>query len=150
MQSWMRIAAIACIAAITACGSDSPTDPSESGPMTARIDGDRFVAVQTTVLQSGGTTAVNGGSADLRAIGFQIQNMTTGTYTIAPGSLVSAGVTIGSASWGAGGAMGSGTITVTAVTAARVTGTFQFTVEAIAGGAAGSLAITDGVFDITF
>lgn len=99
LRTWRRYTAVTCLAAAAACGGDGSTDPNEPGPMTARIDGDRFVAIQTTVLESGGITAVNGGSADLRAIGFQIQNLSTGTFTIAPGNLVSAGVTIGNAAW---------------------------------------------------
>ena len=150
LRTWRRYTAVPCLAAAAACGGDGSTDPNEPGPMTARIDGDRFVAIQTTVLESGGITAVNGGSADLRAIGFQIQNLSTGTFTIAPGNLVSAGVTIGNAAWGAGGNMGSGTITISILTANRVAGTFQLTVDAISGGASGTLTVTDGVFDIDF
>lgn len=150
LRAWRRYAAVTCLAAAAACGGDGSTDPNASGPMTARIDGERFVAVQTTVLQSAGITAVNGGSADLRAIGFQIQNVATGTYTIAPGNLVSAGVTIGNAAWGAGGTMGSGTITISTLTANRIAGTFQLTVDAISGGASGTLAVTEGAFDIDF
>lgn len=148
-QDRTRFAIAVCLA-LAGCGSDGPSDPTGDGPMTARIDGDSFVAVQTTVLQSAGVTAVNGGSADLNAIGFQIQNAAPGTYTIAPGNLVSAGVTIGNASWGAGGNMGGGTITITTLTANRIAGTFQFSVDAIGGGASGTLAITEGAFDIDF
>lgn len=137
---------ITIVALGAACGGDSGTGPEgDSGPMTARIDGDPFVAQFVSVQRSSGFVYVNGGGSGQRAIGFVFPDDGTGTYTIAPGTLVAAGVQIGAESYTAGQSTGAGTISVTTFTDSRLAGTFSLTVVGPA-----TLAITDGAFDITY
>lgn len=149
--AWIRRVAFTSLILTAACGG-GPSGPDDaSGPITALIDGEPFVAQFATVSDhGGGIIAVNGGGAGLRAVGFQFVSTGVGTYTIAPGNLVAAGVTIGSQAWGAGGDIGAGTITVSTLTANRIAGTFTFTVEASTGQAPATLSVTDGRFDVTF
>lgn len=128
------------------CGSDSAGPTGGSGPMTARIDGDPFTAQVASVQRGGGSVFVNGGGANQRAIGFTFPDQGMGTYTIAPGVLVAAGVSIGSVHYTAGQSSGAGTINVTTFTDSRLAGSFVLTVVA----GSSTLAITDGQFDISY
>jgi hypothetical protein len=52
--------------------------------------------------------------------------------------------------WGTGFAGGSGTITVTVLTATRIAGTFSFDAMPGSGAATGTLQVRNGVFDVSF
>lgn len=138
-----------------ACGSDDgPSNPAGGdpqggdGPVTALIDGQSYVAEFATVQSAAGQTFINAaGSSPNWAIGFTFPGNGTGTYTFGPGMIVSAGVTLGSASWVGGDTNGSGTITVTASESNRIAGTFAFVVI---GSNPASLNVTNGEFDIEF
>lgn len=139
----------------TACGGDSTTgpdpDPTPSdAPMSASIDGTAFEAQFVTVNRVGGQVLINGAGLPQRAIGFQVPDTGPGTFTFATGTNASAGVTIGSAAWIAGGGVGSGTVTVTTSTATRIAGTFQFSVIAQGGQGPSPMGVTNGRFDVTF
>jgi len=128
---------------VTGCGESGPSDPlGEDCYMTARIDGDAFCGVFFDVQRSGTQVFVNAGGAGARAIGFTFPDEGAGTYTVAPGNLVAAGVTIGTSNFSAGQDMGSGTIVLTTLTGTRVAGTFQLTVVG-----ASTVNVTQGVFD---
>lgn len=127
------------------CGGDDPTGP-VTGPMTALIDGERFVAEFATVQRAADVVYVNGAGAGQRAIGFAFQDDGPGTYTLGQGNPVSVGVQIGNDTWSAGAGVGSGAIVVTTFTETRLVGTFAFTV----GSGGSTLTITEGAFDIEF
>jgi len=130
------------------CGSD-PVDPGpDTGPMTALIDGDSFVAEFATVSRSGGQVFVNAGASGERAIGFQFPDAGPSNHFVGPGNAVSAGVTIGTSSWLAVEAIGRGTITVTVLTGARIEGSFTLTV--VGGPDPATLELTNGRFAIDF
>lgn len=115
-----------------------PPPPPPGSPMTAKLNGQPFVAELATLGRSAGWVYINGAGLPSSAIGFAFADQGAGTYTIAPGSLVSSGVTVGSTAWVAGQAQGSGTIA----------GTFTITLVPSLGGP--PMAVTDGVFDFTF
>ncbi len=132
------------LALTSACDSKGGTGPNDgTGLMTARIDGQAFSALVASVERAGGNVYVNGGGAGQRAIGFTFPDQGTGTYTIEPGVLVAAGVSIGNQHWVAGQDIGGGSINVTTLTGSRAAGTFSFTVVEST-----TLSITEGVFDI--
>jgi hypothetical protein len=148
----LRVASVALLVFGLACGSDDKgTGPDDqTGPMTALIDGESFVAEFATVDQAGGQVYVNGAALPQRAIGFTFPTEGVGTYTMAVGQLVAAGVTIGNDAWIAGSGSGGGTITVTTFTADRLVGTFQLSVVASGGQAPQTLSVTNGKFDISY
>lgn len=110
--------------------------------MTARIDGEAFCGTFFDVQRGSGQVFVNSGGSGARAIGFTFPDQGPGTYTIAPGNSVAAGVTLGTASFTAGQGSGSGTIVITTLTGTRVAGTFQLTVVG-----ASTVNVTQGAFD---
>ncbi len=141
-------------------GSTNPTPPPPPAPppppppsasaMTALINGESFEAEFVTVNHSAGQVLINGAGHPLRAIGFQIPDVGTGTWTFGAGINASAGVTIGNAAWIAGGGTGSGTVSVTTSTANRIAGTFEFTLLGQGGATPGTIAVTGGEFDTEF
>jgi hypothetical protein len=143
------------LALVVACSGDNGTgpdgqpDPSDA-PLSASIDGSLFEAGFATVQRSGSQVLINGAGLPQRAIGFQVPDTGPGTFTFGAGNNASAGVTIGSAAWIAGGGIGSGSVTVTTSTSNRIAGTFQFSVVAQGGQSPNTMAITNGRFDITF
>jgi len=134
---------LAAVLVTAGCGGSGPTDPvDENCRMTARLNGQAFCAIFFDVQRSAGQVYVNGGATGERAIGFTFPDSGPGTYSIGPGSLVAAGVTIGNANFIAGQDMGSGTIVISTLTANRVAGTFQLTAVG-----ATTAQVTEGVFD---
>jgi len=141
-----------------ACGSDTgPNDPPPlaNGTMTARIDGSAWRASITIVATyQGGILAVAGGdpvSGGTRTIGFAAVVAAPGTFPIGGTGPANGLVTIGSSTWQAAAGTGSGSITVTAISATGARGTFQFNALPVAGTpATGTRAITEGSFDVTF
>ncbi len=156
----------------SACGS-SPTSPSTSistaapqpknasGIVTAMIDGVSFTALSTQVSTNGGAIALAFvGVADntLTGLGWGVTASAPGTYAIPSGAnnallqyFTPAGVS--TAAWTATNAQGSGTITITSLTANSATGTFTLTVLPASNpgpAGTGTKAITAGTFNITF
>jgi hypothetical protein len=160
MRTAMRRTMFAFVLLALACGGDSngtgpgptppppPPPPPPTAPMTAKLNGQAFVAEFATLGRSAGWVYINGAGLPSNAIGFAFADQGTGTYTIAPGNLVSSGVTVGSTAWVAGQSQGSGTIMVTTFTANRIAGTFTINLVPSLGGP--PMAVTDGVFDFTF
>jgi hypothetical protein len=135
----------------TACGSDDdPMGPGAggalNGTMTATLDGGPWSAVTIQVTRTGGFLSVAGSNTDPLAIGFTIQEAGTGTYTIGPGQVTSANITILSSVWTAS----TGQIAFTTIEADRVAGTFQFTAPLSVGSGAAERVVTSGVFDATY
>ncbi len=131
-------------------GSDNPTEPSgEGGQITALIDGSPFSSDFVTVIQQPGIIAVNGADSEMRAVGFQIPTTGPGTFTLGEGQPVGAGLNIGDAAWSAGGGLGGGSIDVASFSETRITGTFSFTLEVVAGGGTpATRSVTNGQFDV--
>jgi len=123
--------------------------------MTASIDGSAWTATAiTTATYSNGILSIGGAdnSNPIRSIGLALTTNSIGTFAMgalpnAATGLVSIGI---GPTWTANVAGGTGTITLTALSATGATGTFQFTAVAAAGGATGQRVVTTGTFNITF
>jgi hypothetical protein len=158
----LRGSAMLLVAFAAACGDSGPTEPAGNGKgsITATVDGSAWngsaIAIAT---RSTGFIAVGGTAGSQTNITFAFPSDGTGSYTIpnAVGmnfvySEFSTGRVWQALAMGpTAGGIGTGTVTVTALTAERVAGTFAFTAPAAANsGATGSRTITNGVFDIRF
>jgi hypothetical protein len=143
-----------------ACGKDA-TSPQNSvsspvvlarGSMGAKVDGATWNAtLAVSAVNNNGIIAIAGNDGT-QTLGFGLAANGTGTYTIGPLSPTN-GLLIqsGGAAWTANLSRGSGTVTVTSLTAAAVAGTFSFTLVASPGTPANAnKVISDGVFNIRF
>ena len=101
--------------------------------LTAVIDGAAYAGVINAATNTNGTLRISSNSTDLtRSVNFAAPGA-VGTTTVFLGSAISFNVitTTGGAvigSWGAGGQLGSGTLTITSLTASGASGTFSFSV----------------------
>jgi len=139
----------------TAC-KDDPADPDNggnlpNGSMSARIDGSnwRASAAITASYRQGIFAAA--GTDGTNTIGFAVATTATGTFNIGATANVNAllsvsGSTIG---WQAVGTTGSGTLTISSLTATSASGTFSFVLAPV-GGSASNKTITNGTFNVTF
>lgn len=142
-------------ASAAGCGDDGPAGPDNFGlgTLSADIDGVTWTAVSATAASS--TNDIVGvGAADLSgtSIAFAFSNQ-PGSYTIGPTNVYNAqynetqGSTV--SAWLASGLQGgSGTITVTSITADRVQGTFEFVAVPVNQPGAPNVVVTNGVFDV--
>jgi len=152
MRYTARIVLMGSLLAAAACGGDSTTGPGTTGAMSATIDGAHWTSsLGASATHSNGAFAVGGSNNDFTmAIGFADTGV--GTYDIGQLSPTNAILNQqGGAAWVANVTGGSGSVTVTSVSATRITGTFNFTAIPLPNsGATGNRTITNGTFDITF
>jgi hypothetical protein len=158
----LRGVAVLLVAVVAACGDSGPTEPAGSGKgsITARVDGSAWNGSAAAIAsRSNDFIAVGGTAGGQTNITFAFPSGGTGTYTIpnAVGmnfvySEFSTGRVWQALAMGpTAGGIGTGTVTVTALTADRVAGTFAFTAPAAASSSAtGIRTITNGAFDIRF
>ena len=149
-------------ATLAACGGGSDGGPASPNPnqntskstMSARIDGVQWTATNVGVSARNGALIVAGGNTAGVGIGFAASMIQgTGAQTFGPGivSAANGSVTAGTMSWSASKFQGSGTVTLTTLTANRATGTFSFTAPALTAGSTPSpRVVTAGQFDVTF
>ena len=157
MRTLMRVATPFLLVAAVSCGGDN-TGPNgqTNGDMTAKIDGTAFSSVTTlaqrNTTNAGTIIAVSGADAHGTGLGFAFLDAGVGTYSIGDLTPTNATVLDGTGKvWTAGAIGGSGTLTVTALDATHVAGTFAYSAVASAGsGATGTKTVTQGVFDVTF
>lgn len=159
-----RLAALAPLALLAACGGDGgSTGPDGGDPgnarLTARIDGAAWAA--TAASTSTGVTLVLPGvytmtgvsaGANPIVIAISLYNIGgPGTYPIGVGPQVAGGSVVLSnttGGWASPMTGADGSITISALTATRIAGTFNFTVNALSGSATGTRTVTDGTFDL--
>lgn len=173
MRARTSIALLALLAT-AACGgggsddNNNPTDPggnggATNGTWTAKIgttnNGPVWSAVGTiTVSRQANNFIGLGGSGYAGSTPYSlvlgIANATApGTHTLTPqsggdgSSLIVGGTSTG---WGTAFAGGTGSVTITLLTATRIKGTFSGNVIRGSGAAAAPLWVVDGAFDITF
>ena len=158
------IASLALIVA-SACGGsggdDNPTGPgggtaiTGDGNISATVNGVSWRSAKagdrvTRTGQFYGITAFNAPYALILGIG----NVTgPGTFTLnlaAGGNGSSAIISNATGGWGTAFSGGTGTITVTALTATRIAGTFTFDAVPGSGQATGTMQVRNGTFDVTF
>jgi hypothetical protein len=140
-----------------------PSTPGASprGSMSATIDGTRWDAVIISAAAiSGGVLRVGGQDSKTTpfvALGVAVPPG-VGTYTVsaATGATVAGSLDQTSTTaptllqWNANFTFGSGTITLSSLTATAASGTFSFNLVHIATASTGTRVITNGVFNITF
>jgi hypothetical protein len=157
-----RGGAMLLVAFVAACGDSGPTEPAGNGKgsITARVDGTAWNGSAAALATRGtGFIAVGGTEGGQRNITIAFPADGPGTYSI-PNAIgmnfnynefstsrvwqaVAMGATLGG--------VGTGTLTVTALTAERVAGTFTFTAPAAtSSNATGTRTVTNGAFDIRF
>jgi hypothetical protein len=135
-------------------GSNVGPLPDNAGSIVrATINGQPFnaSAVAGNLIASNNTLSISGGN-NVRTVSFVVTGVTgPGTYTLGPAT---AGRSLGMSltngqSWSTTQTGGSGTLTVTSITATRIRGTFSGTLGAFTlTGATGTFTLTNGTFDI--
>jgi hypothetical protein len=118
--------------------------------MRATIDGVVWNATINTAAIATGNFLVMTGVTDIGTPNQILLTLSTpaqvATQTVAGGQVVGSYITSPTVSWLAAGPMGSGTVTVTSLTATSAIGTFSFTMPPNPG-ASGTKSITDGTFN---
>lgn len=161
MRRWVCTLMLVGWAGLGCGGSDGPAGPGGgdlvNGFFRATVSGSSFNALAANVLQAstgtGGTIlSIGAGGANNSAMGMAWIDEGLGTYTINQSLGANATYTqAGGQGWlASAGSAGSGSITITLRTANRVAGTFNFVLVPVGGTATGTLAITNGSFDLTF
>ena len=151
-----------CIA--PACGSnDNPTGPGSSGggatggagslspgTMRATIDGTAWTGAINVAAIATGNFLVITGASDIGTPGQILLSLSTpaqvGPQTVASNLVVGSYVTSPTVGWLAAGPSGSGTVTVSSLTATSATGTFSFVMFPNTGSASPTKVVTDGAF----
>jgi len=137
-----------CLIAAACAGEDPVVPGPSSGPVTAYIDGELFIADTAIVTKAGQDIAVEARASNGRVIGFEFTERGPANYWIGPGNPVSGFVRIGASSWTAEGPDGGGTITLTAIFPTRIEGSFNMIV--VGGASPASLEVSSGLFAIDF
>jgi len=151
MTRWFGGCTLVAALALSGCGSDPTAPPLTNGSITAQIDGGSFTATTIAATYQSGIMGLAGTDAQGRSIGIGAQIPGPGTYTVGVTSPANFSVTIGSAAWQAAITLGSGSVTVTSISAAGAKGTFQFTAAPLPNTTAtGTKAVTAGTFDVKF
>jgi len=144
-----------------ACGGDSTTGPGGNNnnlanlPLSAVINGVQWGSPVPSVSYNSNNSILAIAGVDLAitaSISFGVRAQVPGVYSLAYQNPVggSAIITMGGKGWGTAFQGGTGTLTITALTTHRVTGTFTFTAAPASGGATGTVTVTNGKFDITY
>ncbi len=157
MRTLLRLSTSVLVLTAVACGGDN-TGPggNTNGDMTAKIDGSSFTSVATfatrNATNAGSTVALSGANSAGTGIGIGFLDAGPGTYSITNVSATNANVLDSQGHvWVASVLGGDGTVTITAIDATHVAGTFSFNAVASApSGATGTKAVTNGSFDIKF
>jgi hypothetical protein len=142
-------------------GNDSSTGPNNNGATAG--DGNIRATFNGTAwrsLKSGDRVSKSGqfyGISSVNppyAIVISIANVTApGTFQLnlqAGGNGSSGIVSNSTGGWGTAFAGGTGTVTVTTLTANRIAGTFSFDAVPASGSASGTMQVRNGTFDLTF
>jgi len=162
----------AALAAAPACGSnESPTAPTTASPAAAtptpsptstahgsasfKVDGAPITATSVTATFTAGILAIGAGSPaqNNTILSFALTPTGPGVYALGPLSSANALLLVGNpaAGWNAAVGIGSGSITLTSLSATGAAGTFSFTLNAATSSITpGTRTITDGIFNVTF
>lgn len=171
--------ALAIIVPLGCGGSDNSsgtvTDPSIScnaatnGTFSATVNGQTWIACGTVSVQRAssilgkdtlntiswaGSGFLPGNVAYAIVMGAsRVGTLTVGAYPVGLVNPVGSNVVVGNSNnggWGANAVSGSGTLTITAIAANHITGTFSFDAAPVTGTATGTLQLRNGRFDLSF
>ncbi|WP_405283151.1 DUF6252 family protein [Gaopeijia maritima] len=159
MRAFLQAAfvAVGMSLSLVGCGDEEPTGPGAlSGSMTASVDGQAWSAIQVSAGRSGADVIGLGGtSAAQTTISLSFTAAGPGTYAIPQtGMNFNFAEFAGGALWqalgiGQLGAVGSGSVTITTLSATRIVGTFHFRAPPAGGNpATADKVVTQGAFDI--
>jgi len=131
--------------------SGGGTGAATTGTFTALIDGAGFSgALGLTAVHANNQVSISGSNNQyaLQVIAAGVQG--PGTYPISSSTATTVALSlVGTAqAWFAGPTLGSGSVTITSLTATIVAGTFSVTVGPGGGGASGNKVIASGVFNV--
>ncbi len=150
-------AACALALLVPGCSSSSDNTSGGSAPITATVNGTAFVgntdAIATQLSGVLNISAFNAAKSAEILITLHVNG--PGTYSLASASVGIAEyevtTTTSASQWETGFNGGTGTITVTTLTASGASGTFSFTGQPLtATGATGTANVTNGSFQVTF
>lgn len=145
------------ILSLTSCKKDDDTEvdtpAASSGTLSLKVDGASWSAsLAVQAINSGGVLSVTGSDSNAQQCGITLVNITeTGTYNIGGlGSMHQLRWTEGLSSnqtYSVNGVVGSGTVTISELSATAVKGTFSFTGMNIE---QSTKSITEGSFSASF
>ncbi len=158
-------ASVIVVAAACGGGGGSPTGPggggsggggaASRGTLTAMIDGVPYTGTVNSATNTNNIMNVASNSADLtRSISFAVNPAAVGTINV-PTSAVQMSVIFTNGStvtgnWIASFGLGTGTLTISTLTASGASGTFSFTAPPANAASTGTKVVTNGVFSVTF
>lgn len=147
-------------AAIGGCGGSTGPGDGGNGSISASVAGSSFSATLATgAVHNGGVLSFAGVQSQggtTRQLNIAVVNVEgTGTFTFGSGNShvviyteVENSSPQGGKSWTANMLVGSGSVTVTELSASRARGTFQFTLQPGTQNATGTKAVTNGSFNV--
>jgi hypothetical protein len=146
---------LACLILSLACGKSSTGPKTNPGgaAFSAKIDGTQWSsAFAQAAGGSDGVFSLVGSDASGTAMSLTLQRVgATGTYPLGVGGVVPGGIATISASskaWSTPLSGAAGSVTVTAISATHITGTFQYEATPFLAGSPGNRAVTNGTFDL--
>lgn len=151
-----RLAFLALVLAtvtVTSCGDDGGNPPVGAGTMSASIDGTAFTgSLSVTAVRTTNTITISAVGSSTRQISLNLLGVTsTGAVAVGAGSQNFAQYSQGTQTWVSSLVGGTGTVTLTTLSATHATGTFSFTgIASTATGASGNKSVTNGTFDVNF
>lgn len=149
----------ACVVFLTTgCGSNNSTDtggpPGDAG-LRATIDGQAWVSnFANATAGANGIFAISGSSLNASVTGMSLVLYyidKPGTYPLGVGGSVKGGLGVlsgGGASWATPLSGSAGTVSITSVSATRITGTFAYTAPPQTGQSTAIRTVTNGQFDL--
>jgi hypothetical protein len=142
---------------LAACGGDAVGPDLDGSPMSATIDGVRWAAASTpgavAVIRTELFVVIGGSDVNLVAVSLSMPAVSApGTYPLVPPTAYHGLVQEQQErTWTSGQPGGSGSVTITSVSDARIAGTFEFAALPAPGtSATGTRQVTNGRFDVTF
>lgn len=138
---------------LAACKSSAgPSGGTTNAPMSATVDGVAWSSPAASALYRNQIVSI-AGIGGTRSISVTV-GLVTGAGTFSLGypnqRAASGGTATAGFGWSSNLAGGTGTTTITTLTANRVVGTFSFDAVPATQGATGTVRVTNGRFDITF
>jgi hypothetical protein len=153
----VRLLSSAAILIGASCGGSS-TGPSSSTnscstPLSATVNGAAWCSPLPQVVSSKSIVSIAGFDTGITSsIAIAVTASSPGTYTLTFGNNIGGSATYAKAGqgWSTGLAGGTGSVTITTLTANHVVGTFAFDAVPSNGGAAGTIHVTNGQINISF
>ena len=154
----VRAVLSAAFLSVISCGGSS-TGPNSSGsnscstPLSAMVNGVAWCSPLPQATVSKSIVSIAGFDSGITSsLGFAVVANAPGTYslTFANGNGGSATYSKAGQGWSSGLAGGTGSVTITTLTASHIVGTFAFDAVPASGGASGTIHVVSGQINMTF